>query len=229
VVSIRRFTDKELKILVELADDKGHALWDLEERTGIAKSNLKPKIDSLLEKRAIYKGAIRKTRNKSSSHPKEEEKPYYIRHQSYFFIREELRSSLDDTKSKLRSKLKWEQTSRGKEVIEKLNEKIDLYRSLLSKFDSWLDILNNRPLIDHRVNSEDDQPERTSEKAEFTRFEYLLDTPGGLELYRITINLIRYCKTQEMALCAAFEARPDLYMAHEVWSKGNILMPPKQA
>ena len=30
VIPIRRFTDKELIILAALADDKGHALWDLE-------------------------------------------------------------------------------------------------------------------------------------------------------------------------------------------------------
>lgn len=48
MIPIRRFTDRELIILAALADDKGHALWDLEQRTKIGKTNLKPKIDSLV-------------------------------------------------------------------------------------------------------------------------------------------------------------------------------------
>lgn len=229
VISIRRFTDKELMILVKLADDKGHALWDLEQRTGISKGNLKPKMDRLFEKRAIYKGAIRKTRNKSTGHPNDAEKPYYIRPQSYFFIREELHSSLIDIQTKLRRRYELGQTSDDNEKIKKLKKKLDLYRNLLSEFDYWFDILKNRPPIDHRLNSEDDQTERASEKPEDTCFEFLFDTPAGLELNRIIIKIIPYCRSREMALCATLEARPDLYTVHEVWSRGNILMPPKQA
>jgi hypothetical protein len=229
VISIRRFTDKELMILTKLADDKGHALWDLEQRTSISKGNLKPKIDCLIEKRTIYKGAIRKTRNKSTGHPNNVEKPYYIRPQSYFFIREELHSSLIDIQSKLRHRYELGQTSDDNEKNKKLKKKLDLYRNLLSEFDYWFELLKNRPPIDHRLNSEDDQTERVSEKPEDTCFEFLFDTPAGVELSRIIIKIIPYCKTREMALCAALEARPDLYTVHEVWSKGNILMPPKQA
>ena len=93
---MRRFTDKELLILVSLADDKGPALRDLQEKTGIAKGNVKPKIDSLVEKGAIYKGAARRTTNGSSSHPNDQEHPYFIYPQRYFLIREELRSSRED-------------------------------------------------------------------------------------------------------------------------------------
>jgi hypothetical protein len=220
VIPIRRFTDKELIILAALADDKGHALWDLEQKTEIRKSNLKPKIDSLIGKGAIYKGAARKTRNKNSSHPNDTEHPYYIRPQMFFFAREELRRSLRDTQSKLIFKRdKKRQSSTDEVIINKLRNKLDLYRKLLADFETCLKTLRIVSPRDRIKGNYD--VEIPSNEPEFEPGAFIHWSPFQTEIYKIAKEIEEYCTSPEASVCAALEARPDLYAAHDKWIRDN--------
>ena len=223
MVPIRRFTDKELIILVALADDKGHALWDLEQRTEIRKSNLKPKIDSLIEKRAIYKGGPRKTRNKNSSHPNDTEHPYYIRPQVFFFVGEELRRSFEDTQSKLIRRYRIQQSSADEATIKKLRNKLELYRKLLSDFETCIQTLriispSDRIMGNYDVEIPPSEPEfEPGAASEWSPFQ--------TEIYKIAKDIEEYCTSPEASVCAALEARPDLYTAHDKWIRDHRARP----
>lgn len=225
VISIRWFTDKELMILVKLADDRGHALWDLEEKTGIAKSNLKPKIDSLLKKRAIYKGAVRKTRNKSSSHPNDTEQPYYIRPQRFFLVKKVLKDSLDATQSKLYRKCEKKQISPAdEEEISKLREKFDLYRELLSDLETKLKFLR---IVSPRDRIMGKYEEEKSEDSEFVPGALMQWSPSQSEIYKIAGEIEEYCTSPEAAVCASLIIRQDLYAAHNKWIEDHLPLLPK--
>jgi hypothetical protein len=220
VIPIRRFTDRELIILVALADDMGHALWDLEEKTKIGKSNLKPKIDSLVGKRAIYKGGARKTRNGSTSHPNDTEHPYYIRPQIFFFMGEELRRSLKDTQSKLDRKSKKKQLSSTEEAaIEKLKEKFDLYCRLSADFETCRQTLRIISPKDRIMGNYD--VEKPSDEPDFEPGAFIQWSPFQTEIYKIAKDIEEYCTSPEASVCAVLEIRQDLYAAHDKWIRDN--------
>jgi hypothetical protein len=220
VIPIRRFTDRELMILVALADDKGHALWDLEERTKIGKSNLKPKVDSLVGKRAIYRGAARKTRNGNTSHPNDTEHPYYIRPQVFFFVGEELRRSLKDTQSKLDRKSDKEQLSPTDEAaIEKLKAKLDLYFRLSADFETCRQVLRIISPKDRIMGNYD--VEKPSDEPDFEPGAFIQWSPFQTEIYKIAKDIEEYCTSPEASVCAVLEIRQDLYAAHDKWIRDN--------
>lgn len=219
---MRQFTDKELLILVALADDKGHALWDLKEKTGIAKGNLKPKIDSLVEKGAIYKGAARRTTNVSSSHPNDQEHPYFIYPQSYFLIREELRSSLEDIQSKLRQGHGVKQLSDDSQEIKRLRSKSELYRRLQEEFEGHAASLRLKSPL-QRIEGKEDALECSSRDFEDALGASEQWSPARAEIYRIAEEITDYCLSPEAAVSAAIVARPDLYAAHDRWIKDHML------
>ena len=220
VIPIRRFTDRELMILVALADDKGHALWDLEERTKIGKSNLKPKVDSLVGKRAIYRGAARKTRNGNTSHPNDTEHPYYIRPQVFFFVGEELRRSLEDTQSKLDRKSDKEQLSPTDEAaIEKLKAKLDLYFRLSADFETCRQTLRIISPKDRIMGNYD--VEKPSDEPGFEPGAFIQWSPFQTEIYKIAKDIEEYCTSPEASVCAVLEIRQDLYAAHDKWIRDN--------
>ena len=224
MIPIRRFTDKELIILVALADDKGHALWDLEQRTEIRKSNLKPKIDSLIRKGAIYKGAPRKTRNKNSSHPNDTEHPYFIRPEIFFFVRGELARSFEDTQSKLICKRDKERLSSTDEaIIKKLRNKLDLYRKLLDDFEPCRKTLRIVSPRDRIMGNYDE--ESPSNEPEFEPGVSSAWSPFQTEIFKIAKKIEEYCTSPEDSVCAALEARPDLYAAHDKWIRDNHARP----
>jgi hypothetical protein len=207
-------------ILVALADDKGHALWDLVETTGIAKGNLKPKIDSLVEKGAIYKGAARRTTNGSSSHPNDQEQPYFIYPQRYFLIREELRSSLEDIQSKLRHR---HEVKRLSDDSQGLRSKLELYRRLHEEFEAHAASLKIKSPL-QRIKGEDalESSSRDFEEALGTSEQW---SPAQAEIYRIAEEMTEYCLSPEAAVSAAIIARPDLYAAHDKWIKDHMPIP----
>lgn len=214
---MRRFTDKELMILVALADDKGHALWNLEERTGIAKGNLKQKIDSLVKKGAIYRGAARRTTNGNTSHPNDTEQPYYIVPQRFFIIREELSSSIKDTQSKLRRKHEIKAIFDDGE-IKRLRSKLDLYEKLQSEFEPLFGNLRIRAPIDRIAGKADGEPSDSGyEPGAMEQW-----SPAQSEIYRIAAEIGEYCLIPESAVCAVLVARPDLYAAHDKWIKEHM-------
>lgn len=216
---MRRFTDKELIVLVALADDKGHALWDLEEKTGIAKGNLKLKVDSLVKKGAIYRAAARKTTNKSTSHPNDEEQPYYIVPQRFFKIRDELSSSISDTQSKLRRKHEIKLVSSDNDDIKRLRSKLDLYEKLQSEFEPLLATLRIKSPMDRIAGKVDSESSGDSEN-ELGAMEQW--SPAQAEIYKIAGEIGEYCLTPESAVCAVLVARPDLYAAHDKWIKEHV-------
>lgn len=220
VIPIRRFTDRELMILVALADDKGHALWDLEEKTKIGKSNLKPKIDSLVGKRAIYKGAARKTRNGNTSHPNDTEHPYYIRPQIFFFVGEELRRSLADTQSKLdrKSEKKW-QSPTDEAAVNKLRNKLDMYQKLSADFETCRQTLRIISPKDRMMGNY--AAEEPSDEPDFEPGALMQWSPFQTEIYRIAKDIEEYCISPEASVCAVLEIRQDLYAAHDKWVKDN--------
>lgn len=217
---MRRFTDKELMILVALADDRGHALWDLEERTGIAKGNLKQKIDSLVKKGAIYRGAARKTTNGNTSHPNDTEQLYYIVPQRFFVIREELSGSINDTQSKLRRKREMKSVFDNGE-IKRLRSKLDLYEKLQSELEPLLANLRIKPPIDRIAGKVDSE---SSGDSGFEPGAMEQWSPAQSEIYRIAAEIDEYCLTHESAVCAVLVARPDLYAAHDKWIKEHLSM-----
>jgi hypothetical protein len=220
VIPIRRFTDRELMILVALADDNGHALWDLEERTKIGKSNLKPKVDSLVGKRAIYRGAARKTRNGNTSHPNDTEHPYYIRPQVFFFVGEELRRSLKDTQSKLDRKSDKEQLSPTDEAaIEKLKAKLDLYFRLSADFETCRQVLRIISPKDRIMGNYD--VENPSDEPDFEPGAFIQWSPFQTEIYKIAKDIEEYCTSPEASISAVLEIRQDLYAAHDKWIRDN--------
>jgi hypothetical protein len=206
-------------VLVALADDNGHALWDLEEKTGIAKGNLKLKIDSLVKKGAIYKGAARKTTNKSTSHPNDTEQPYYIVPQRFFIIREELSSSINDTQSKLRRKHEMNLVSSDIEEIKRLRSKLDLYEKLQSEFEPLLATLRIKSPLD-RIAGKVDLESLGNSGYEPGAMEQW--SPAQAEIYKIAEEIGDYCLTPESAVCAVLVARPDLYAAHDKWIKEHM-------
>lgn len=207
-------------ILVALADDKGHALWDLEERTKIGKSNLKPKVDSLVGKRAIYRGAARKTRNGNTSHPNDTEHPYYIRPQVFFFVGEELRRSLKDTQSKLDRKSDKEQLSPTDEAaIEKLKKKLDLYFRLSVDFETCRQVLRIISPKDRIMGNYDE--EKPSDEPGFEPGAFIQWSPFQTEIYKIAKDIEEYCTSPEASVCAVLEIRQDLYAAHDKWIRDN--------
>jgi len=226
VIPIRRFTDRELIILAALADDKGHALWDLEQRTKIGKTNLKPKIDSLVGKRAIYKGAARKTRNGNTSHPNDSEQPYYIRPQIIFFVGEELRRSLNDTQSKLdRKSEKKLQSSTDELAINKLRTKLDLYHKLSADLETCRQTLRIVSPKDRIAGNYD--AEKISDEPDFEPGALMQWSPFQTEIYKIAKDIEVYCKSPEDSVCAVLEVRQDLYAAHDKWIKDHLPMLPK--
>lgn len=208
-------------ILVALADDKGHALWDLEEKTRIAKGNLKQKIDSLVKKGAIYKGAARKTTNPSTSHPNDEEQPYYIVPQRFFIIMEELSSSINDTQSKLRRKHEIKPIFPDNGEIKRLRSKLDLYENLQSEFEPLLATLRIKSPLDRIAGKADSESSADSEY-ELGAMEQW--SPAQAEIYKIAGEIGEYCLTSESAVCAVLVARPDLYAAHDKWIKEHITL-----
>ena len=206
-------------VLVSLADDKGHALWDLEEKTGISKGNLKLKIDSLVKKGAIYKGAARKTTNKSTSHPNDEEQPYYIVPQRFFIIREELSSSINDTQSKLRRKHEMKPIFSDNGEIKRLRSKLDLYEKLQSEFEPLIATLRIKSPMD-RITGKADSDSVGDSEYELGAMEQW--SPAQSEIYRIAGEIGEYCLTPESAVCAVLVARPDLYATHDKWIKEHM-------
>lgn len=206
-------------ILVALADDKGHALWNLEERTGIAKGNLKQKIDSLVKKGAIYRGAARRTTNGNTSHPNDTEQPYYIVPQRFFIVRDELRSSIDNTQSKLRRKHETKLAFSNDGEIKRLRSKLDLYEKLQSEFEPLLSKLRIKPPMDRIAGMADGEllGDQGHEPGAMEQW-----SPAQSEIYRIAREIGDYCLTPESAVCAVLVARPDLYAAHDKWIREHM-------
>lgn len=226
VIWIRKFTDKELEVLIELADDKGHALWDLEARTGIAKGNLKLKVDSLMKKRIIYRGAARKTRNRSSSHPNDIEYPYYIIPQRFFWIRKELQNAISDTQSKLKRKYKKDQLSQvDKEKMGKLREKLNLYRKFLSKFETRIKTLRIIPPKD-RIMGNYDKEKLEEPKVVLGALGQW--SPSQAEIYRIAGEIEEDCTSFDAAVNVVIKIKPELYIAHDKWIKDHLPLLPKE-
>jgi len=221
VIPIRRYyTDKELIILVALADDKGHALWDLEQKTKIRKSNLKPKIDSLVGKRTIYRGAARQTRNMQSSHSNDAEHPYYIRPQRFSSLKKELRRSIEDALHKIDKKSeKMQQSPTDEDAIEKLRAKLDLYRRLEADLETRVQNFRIISPRDRIMGNYD--VEKPSNEPEFEPGAFMQWSPFEAEIYKIAKDIEEYCKSPEDAICAALEARQDLFVANEKWIKDN--------
>ena len=73
-------TETEVKIVLILADDKGHAEWELADILGMETSNLNPILKSLRSKRVIIKGPARQSKRERKLHKAGEyqETPYYL-------------------------------------------------------------------------------------------------------------------------------------------------------
>lgn len=76
---VKRYSDKQIDILMILADDMGHAQWEISKFTKTASSNISNMVKELLKDHIIFKGAPRNTTNPLSKHPRSEETPLYIK------------------------------------------------------------------------------------------------------------------------------------------------------
>jgi len=73
-------TETEVKIVLILADNEGHAEWELADILGMETSNLNPILKGLKSKSIVFKGPARKSK-KQRTHHKDgdyQETPYYL-------------------------------------------------------------------------------------------------------------------------------------------------------
>jgi len=156
----------------------------------------------------------------NSSHPNGTEHPYYIRPQLFFFVREELRRSIKDTLSNIDFKSEKKPQSLADEmVIKKLRNKLDLYYKLLADFEAChknFRIISPRDRIMGNYDVEE-----TSDDPEFEPGAFMQWSPFQSEVIKIAKDIEEYCTSPEASVCAALEARQDLYAAHEKWMKDN--------
>lgn len=75
---VKQYSDAQIEILMVLADDEGHAQWEISERTGIERSNINTIVKELIEDNIIFMGNPRKTTNPKSKRPRSKEFPLYI-------------------------------------------------------------------------------------------------------------------------------------------------------
>lgn len=74
----KRYTDTQIDILMMLMDEKGHAQWEISERTKIATSNLSDIIKQMRIHNIVCEGRPRKTTRPGSKRPNVKEIPLYI-------------------------------------------------------------------------------------------------------------------------------------------------------
>ncbi len=178
----------------------------------------------MVEKGAIFKGAARKTTNGSSSHPNDQEHPYFIYSQRYFLIREELRSSLEDIQAKLRHGHEVKRLSDDSYEIKRLRSKLDLYRRLQEEFEPYSASLKIKSPL-QRIEGKEDALENSSRDFDDALGASEQWSSAQVEIYRIAEEIADYCLSHEAAVSAAIIARPDLYTAHDKWIKDHMPIP----
>jgi len=73
------FTVDRARVLAILADDKGHANWDLCQKLGKDRGNMSRELRVMVEGELIYEGPTRYTTNPKSKNRQYPERPFYIR------------------------------------------------------------------------------------------------------------------------------------------------------
>lgn len=71
-------TKTQVKVILILLDNKGHAGWELADYLGMADSNLNPLLRDLERKNIIFKGNFRLSRRKHDNKGIYTEYPYYL-------------------------------------------------------------------------------------------------------------------------------------------------------
>lgn len=72
------FTEKQVKVVLILLDDEGHAGWELAKYLKIEDSNLNPILKTLEKTGVIFQGEARKSRKTQTRKGEYKEFPYYI-------------------------------------------------------------------------------------------------------------------------------------------------------
>lgn len=72
-------TKTQIKIILVLLDNRGHAEWELADRLGMADSNLNPLLKRLDNMGVIYQGKARKSKKPYMEDKNYKEIPYYLK------------------------------------------------------------------------------------------------------------------------------------------------------
>lgn len=95
------FTVGRARIFVILADDEGHANWELSKRLGIDRGNMTGELRAMEEDGLIYKGPSRRNTNPEHKNKRYPEQPFYIIKDNIvytsfvnFILKEDLRAIL---------------------------------------------------------------------------------------------------------------------------------------
>lgn len=74
----KMLTETQVKVVLMLLDDKGHAEWELAKYLEVEESNLNPKLKKLVEMKIIHQGEARISKNKKKKNGDFKEFPYYL-------------------------------------------------------------------------------------------------------------------------------------------------------
>ncbi|MFZ3147774.1 MAG: hypothetical protein WA137_01890 [Methanothrix sp.] len=74
----KMLTETQVKVILILLDNRGHAGWEISEHLEMEHSNLNPILKELEEEGIIYQGEPRKSSNKQKKKGNYKEFPYYL-------------------------------------------------------------------------------------------------------------------------------------------------------